>query len=62
MSTLTLASKYGPAGSLVLSARSATGTLRLAARSVAAPLVTHFTINPVGRIFNARFSDRFKKS
>lgn len=36
--------------------------LSLGPRSVTATLVTLFTSAPTGRIFNSRFSNRFKKS
>ena len=47
---------------LVLAARRTTGTLTQAARATTATLTTAFTTNPVGRVFNSRFSDRFKKT
>lgn len=45
-----------------LSPRRHEHALALSARRPEVALTTAFTTNPTGRVFNARFSDRFKKS
>jgi hypothetical protein len=51
MSQLVLGPRQSPAALLVQGPRKQT-----------AGLVTAFTTAPTGRVFNSRFSDRFKKS
>lgn len=37
-------------------------TMALSARSASIALATLFTVTSTGRVFNSRFSDRFKKT
>lgn len=47
---------------LVLKPRNLTAQMPVTNRAPSAVLVTAFTTSSTGRVFNGRFSDRFKKS